>query len=354
MADVLTDARLDSPARVIEILRQKQAALEAAFVSSGHAFAGRRLAATATAGGFLSEVTSGVSYYDSLIDTLEEAQQNWPILLARLETIRRKLLCREGLVVNLCADGATLDGLDRAGATERFVARIPATSKDGYPASAACDAWDHSRRLPAVNEGFAVTTQVNYVGLAAPLYAPGESIDGGVSVVSRLLSRGFLWDQVRVTGGAYGGGCSFSSSSGRLGFSSYRDPNLAATLDVYARVAGAAAELAESISEEALHQAVIGTIGDMDSPQSSDQRSFTSLARHLTGVTTADRQAWRDDVLSTDRGTFQDFADRLHKSLSPAGLGEGATACVFASKAALEDANQTFDLASRLKLTELG
>ncbi|KAH8045524.1 metallopeptidase [Aureococcus anophagefferens] len=53
------------------------------------------------------------------------------------------------------------------------------------------------------------------------------------SAVRRFLSLDFLWNKVRVIGGAYGGSCAFNPISGAFVFSSYRDPNLKATLDNY-------------------------------------------------------------------------------------------------------------------------
>jgi hypothetical protein len=38
---------------------------------------------------------------------------------------------------------------------------------------------------------------------------------------------------VRVVGGAYGGFCDFDTHSGMFTYSSYRDPNLLKTVDVY-------------------------------------------------------------------------------------------------------------------------
>ena len=78
----------------------------------------------------------------------------------------------------------------------------------------------------------------------------------------------------------------------------HRDPNLVNTLNLYdgaadslaedviAGQAGAASssavdggEVREGLSKEALLQAVVGTIGDLDSPLSPDQKGFEALNR---------------------------------------------------------------------------
>ncbi|CAN0279789.1 unnamed protein product, partial [Ectocarpus sp. 13 AM-2016] len=88
------------------------------------------------------------------------------------------------------------------------------------------------------DEGFVVPTQVNYVVKGGPLYKPGEVVPGQASVVSRFLRTGYLWDTVRVMGGAYGGFTKFSPVSGLFSCLSYRDPNLGKTLDNYDGCAG--------------------------------------------------------------------------------------------------------------------
>lgn len=75
--------------------------------------------------------------------------------------------------------------------------------------------------------------QVNYVVKGGPLYQPGEIVPGQASVVARFLRTGYLWDTVRVMGGAYGGMTKFNPTSGLFSCLSYRDPNLGKTIDNY-------------------------------------------------------------------------------------------------------------------------
>lgn len=56
---------------------------------------------------------------------------------------------------------------------------------------------------------------------------------GAAYVISKQIGNSYIWDKVRVVGGAYGGFCDFSPHNGMFTFLSYRDPNLLATLDNY-------------------------------------------------------------------------------------------------------------------------
>ena len=50
---------------------------------------------------------------------------------------------------------------------------------------------------------------------------------------SNIFRTTWLWDKVRVQGGAYGSFCRLDHRSGNFTFLSYRDPNLLETLDIY-------------------------------------------------------------------------------------------------------------------------
>ena len=53
-------------------------------------------------------------------------------------------------------------------------------------------------------EGIAVPSQVHYVGLGLDLTKAGWTFDGADLVAARFLRMAYLWDRVRVRGGAYG------------------------------------------------------------------------------------------------------------------------------------------------------
>jgi len=323
---VLTDAALDSQAKAVELLKESKTRLESSFVTSGNSYAGMRLGARTSLQGAIAECTQGVTYYEAVKQMLEQATSDWPALLARLEAARATLLAQDGLIVSITADPGALEEANAA--VDAFVAKLPPT---GSQAAAAAVPWaEAASLLPQVDEGYAITTQVNYVAASTPLFAPGEKIDGAMYVVSRFLSRGYLWDNVRVVGGAYGGGCSLNTNTGVLGFSSYRDPNLQGTLDIYADTARVLDEL--EISDEALEQAIVGAIGDLDSPLTAQQKGQRGLTHFLTGMTTEVRQRFRDDILATDRSSFAALAERLR--------GKELKVCVFGSQEALDKANE--------------
>ena len=97
-------------------------------------------------------------------------------------------------------------------------------------------------------------------------------------------------------------------------FLSYRDPNLAATLENYDKAAAFLKGLDSSrLSDNELTKAIIGAIGDLDAYQLPDAKGYTSMMRYLTGRTDEMRQKNRDEVLSTNGEDFIAFGEVLEK-----------------------------------------
>ena len=339
-AAMLTSTDLNNQGRVVEMLKQSVSRLEASVVSSGNAFASSHLSAQFTLAGGVSERLGGLSQLVTMRAALAEAQSDWPSLLERLERMRSALLTADGAVINLSADDSSL-----ASASSRVPELLERVGASGAAMTSSPKGWRWSASgggvlLPSY-DGLTVGTQVNYVAKAAPIYAPGEVVPGSASVITKYLRTAYLWDAVRVQGGAYGCALGFSRFSGVASFSSYRDPNVALTLDNYD---GTGAFLrANPLGPAELSKAIIGAVGELDAPESVDGRGYSSMVRHMLGITQEDRQNWRDQVLGTTAADFVDFADRIDTVAN-----EGSVAVV-ASERAIAEANEVLPEQKRLQ-----
>jgi Zn-dependent M16 (insulinase) family peptidase len=355
MEDVLCHARLDNQQRAVEMLKQSRAARESSVISSGHSYAATRLGAQSSPLGLYREKTSGLSYARGLDRLLEQAQTDWEGFSLRLKGIRALILKSylKSVVVNLTGDEeviAAATPLAGVFLDKVAVEAIPAGPTDTTTATTTAagtpflTGWTGDRLLPKGNEGFIIPSQVNYVVKGGSLFAPGETVRGSFAVAARFLNTGHIWDTVRVMGGAYGGSGSFGAVSGRYLFSSYRDPNVLSTISAYDAAAGALLTASEQVQAEDVLEAVIGAIGDLDSPLSPDQKGYTSMGEFLHGGSAADRQMWRDEVLATSAADFKDFGQRLST------MKESGSVVVFGGRSALETANSNLGEADKLKL----
>ena len=153
-------------------------------------------------------------------------------------------------------------------------------------------------------------------------------------VVNGYLQMTYLWEKIRVQGGAYGGFSAFDDASGVFTFLSYRDPNVAATIENYDKAGSYLKGLdASRLSDNELTKAIIAAIGDLDSYQLPDAKGYTSMMRYLTNRTDALRQKMREQVLSTNGEDFIAFGEALEK------VAQSEAVAVIGSQTAIEAAD---------------
>lgn len=305
LRDVLTSARWDNRERIRQIALQEKARLEAALASADAGFVLSRLNASWSEAGWADERLKGLEFLFFLRGLVAAIDTDWPTVQDALIRVQTYLVSREAVVCNVTLDAGHWA---QAGPQVRtFLASLPSA-----PAGRA--SWDW-QAAPG-NEAWTVPSQVGSVGMSASLSVLGLTAHGSAAVVSRFLSTSWLWQQVRVQGGAYGGTCFLDPHAGTFAFLSWRDPNVDATFAVYDGVG--AFLRAAPLDDTELTRSIIGTIGRMDTYRLPDARGYVSLLRHLTGETDAWRQEWRDQVLATGERDFRALADVLDALRGPA------------------------------------
>ncbi|PKA56112.1 Presequence protease 1, chloroplastic/mitochondrial [Apostasia shenzhenica] len=271
--------------------------LQSRLRGSGHGIAAARMDAKLNVAGWIAEQTGGISYLNFLKDLEKKVDQNWDEISSSLEEIRKAIFSRKGCLVNMTADGRNLDH------STKFVSKF----LDSLPTSASSEPDSWRDQLPLINEAIVIPTQVNYVGKAGNIYEAGYKLSGSAYVISKYIGNTWLWDRVRVSGGAYGGFCDFDTHSGVFSYLSYRDPNLLKTLEVYDGTANFLRQL--ELDDDSLTKAIIGTIGDVDAYQLPDAKGYSSLLRYLLGITDEERERRREEILSTSLKDFHEFAE---------------------------------------------
>lgn len=330
--DALTQARFDDKERFRQMLLEERAGLEHALVPSGHHFVGLRLRSHFNAADQLQERMGGLDYLFYLRELTRRVDDDWATVLADLEELRRLTVRSHGAVLNLTMDDSLLAA--HTAAFRDFLRQLPSAT---VPAAQ----WSCDSARP--HEGLTIPAQVNYVGKICDLHAAGYTFHGSSLVASKYLRTTWLWEQVRVLGGAYGGFCNYGRLSGLMNFGSYRDPNIISTL----RAFDGCGSFLETVNLDAgeLLKAIIGTSGDIDPYQLPDAKGFTAMTQHLAGVTTATRQRIRDEVLGTEERHFRQFGAVLRESLA-SGL-----VCVLGGEEALDKAvTQGLTLDGQLRL----
>ncbi|MCB0077792.1 MAG: insulinase family protein [Anaerolineales bacterium] len=321
LEEILSHTQFDNQERFRQIVLARKAKLEAALLPMGHQVILRRMRAHFSEAYWAEEQLTNIAQLQFVRRLATRIDNAWPAVREELERIRALLIQRGALLLNVTVDEEALS--DVAETLADFVRTLP----DGEVEKAT---WQSD--LAVRHEGFAVPSQVNYVGQAADLATTGYEADGASLVVNRYLRMSHLWEQVRVQGGAYGGFSLLSPRNNLIAFASYRDPNLTRTLDVY-RESTDFLHRAE-LDDAELTSAIIGAISDIDQYQLPDAKGWTGLTHWLAGVDNRYEQQIRDGIFNVSAADFRALGDALAK------LNGDSVIAVMGGANALHQANE--------------
>jgi len=320
LQDVLFMVQLDNHERFRQMVMEEKARQEQRLVPQGHLMVNSRLRAHFNEADWAAEQMKGVSYLFFLRELSRKVDEDWPAVLASLEHLRERLVNRRNMLINVTCDGEGWSNFEPH--LNDFLQRLP---------SAPVRKFDWTPVETPGFEGMIIPTQVNYVGKGANLYHLGYRPHGSAHVISRYLRTAWLWERVRVQGGAYGAFSIFNHLSGTFTFVSYRDPNLLKTVETFDETVNFLRST--ELRDEELIKSIIGTVGDMDNYLLPDAKGYTSMVRYLTDDTDEKRQRIREEVRHTSVEDFRNFADVLE------GLKESGLVKVVGSGSSIENAN---------------
>ncbi len=321
--EILFGSSLENDRRLYEILAMQKSRLSMSLSASGHGTAAVRAMSSFSETGAYNDAVSGIRYYRLIEDLEGHFQEKKEELKETLKRMLKKLVRRNGFLLSVTCDAEGLEAVQNAG--EAFFARLPETKGT----EAAC-----RPALTEGNEGFTTPGQVQYVARAGNFKKGGFPYKGTLQLLKVLMSYDYLWNHIRVKGGAYGCMSSFGKS-GDAYFVSYRDPNLEKTNQVYEGIP----KYLDSFeaTEREMTKYIIGTISDLDMPLTPATAGSRSLHAYLSGITDEDVQRERDEILGASSEDVKALAPLVREILRQNHL------CVIGSEGKLKEAEALFD-----------
>ena len=254
----------------------------------------------------VNECFRGISFLRRLQEVDDSFREGGEDFCRRLSSLSRRVFVRRGLT-------AFVSDNVEAGRLESFFARFPHGGE--VPDVAMLP-------MPARREGFRTTGKI--AGTAKASF-PGVCTGSGC-VAAHMLSLDYLWNEIRVLGGAYGGRFTIGTS-GLARYASWNDPNPARSLGVYDRSGDALRKaVRESLS---LDEYIIGTVSGTEPYLTPSVEMSSAAALALSERTPGDVQRLRREMLHTTKADLMRFADTLDSlTNSPAICVVGGTAQV--------------------------
>ncbi|HET6485804.1 MAG TPA: insulinase family protein [Spirochaetia bacterium] len=307
---LLFSADFRDKARLRDLLLEMRNDLKSALVPGGHQFAMLRAASRISRTVAREEQWRGVTQLLYLEEIAKDIDGRLPELSERLESVRSRLLSRAVLRVNATADRGAFKAI--AEAAEGIAAALPSAQSPGGAGAAkrpAGGAPSYDGGAAPRGESLLSSAAVGYVATAVPGYFYDDPFNGPVAVLGHLLSTGYLWEKVRMEGGAYGAFSFPRNTDGLFLFGSYRDPKIVSTVRAFRE--GLARLVQGGVTEAEVDQGVIGTIGREDRPMDPGEKGFVSMQRSLHGIRDDLRQTRRDRLLATSLKDLSEAAQGL-------------------------------------------
>lgn len=294
---VLTDEK-----RLYEILEEQKSRVRMRIQSAGHSATVTRALAYSSEASAFGDRTSGIAYYKLLEELEQNFEEKKGFLTEKLQGLMKTIFRRDTMTVSITAEEQGLADMQKN--AERLADELSSEEKT-------VQKWKLA--YGQKNEGFQTSAKIQYVTRAGNYKKAGFSYTGALRILKVILSYEYLWVHVRVKGGAYG--C--MSGFGRMGdswFTSYRDPNLRRTNEVYEGVPDYVEHF--SVEERDMTKYVIGTISELDAPLTARAQGARSLNAWFGHVTEEDIRREREEILNASQEDIRALAPLMRAILA--------------------------------------
>jgi len=300
IAEILTKTSFDDKDTVKELLLQTDENYKQSIIANGHTYSMTRVRASLSAESAVTELVSGYEGYKRIHEAVKAPEK----LIAAIISLSSRILCSARVTASVTGEISP----------EALIMALP------QGAAPSAKEMSYSLDIPA-KQGVVIPAGVSYSAMAFP----DNSADTAVrKVLFRALSLEYLWNEVRVKGGAYGTGA-FMTVSGEQSFYSYRDPSPAATLDICAK----AADFTEQYcaGDPDITQYIISSVAKEEPLMSDGNKSRKADGLWFRGITDEDRAAEKKRMLKVTAEQLREAAQKLRTT---------GNICVMGTESAME------------------
>lgn len=320
--EILSDSNFRRQERLYEILAQLKSRLQMSLSASGHSVSSIRAMSYFSESARYTDMVQGIEFYQLVKELEEHFDEKKDFLSGKLESLMQVIFRKDNLMFSI---GAEPEGME---ALEKELPSVKAVLSEQLPEKS-----ESSLSLERKNEGFLDASQVQYVSRAGNFKRAGYEYTGTLRILKVLLSYEYLWINIRVKGGAYGCMSGFTRRGDGY-FTSYRDPNLSKTNEVYEGIP----EYLEHFqaTEKEMTGYILGTFSSVDAPLTPAGKTGRSATAYLTGITEEMLQKEREEILHASQEDIRSLSGIVRAILQ-----ENAF-CVIGNEEKLKDEKELF------------
>ena len=281
LSQILTDTVFADRGLLKDLLKQTMMRLQMEFGEMGHVYARNRALAMASGAGAAREVMSGSTFIRYIKSLCAVEDDRLDALLMQLKTLAQKVFVRERMVISVSDNALELADL----------------ALESFPQGSA-SAPAMLEPMPVSQLGLPIPAAIGFAAKGSNIARHGGSFHGSSYVLTNILRFAYLWNEIRVQGGAYG--CGFvSSEDGDVCFHSYRDPQPGRSLGVFDRAADFIRTYCAETAD--LTPMILGAMSSVD-PLLNTQRKIALAEEHyFNGTAYEDVCRIRKELLGTTK-----------------------------------------------------
>jgi Zn-dependent M16 (insulinase) family peptidase len=313
----------DDPERIKTLIQEHKTKVETRISRGGAQVAVTRMLSPLSQIYHWSDLTGGLAYYKFLCGIVAKLDSAIEEIIEELEWVKNTFFTMQNLIISLTA-GANEMSL----ATNSLEPLLSAVSSEAYEPA------ENHFTIRNFNEGIYAPVQVQACAKGGNFFRKGYSYSGKMRVLNSIISNNFLYQEIRVKGGAYGAVSNFTPSGYQF-FASYSDPNLRESLDVFDSVPDFLRSF--TCNKREMDKYIIGEISALDYPNTPEELGNKAALDYITGLEQEDRQQIRDEVLSTKIEDIRAYADMVEAIMSKDHYA------VFGSESKVKEASDLFD-----------
>ncbi|KRQ87145.1 Peptidase M16C associated [Caloramator mitchellensis] len=301
VGEIINKSKFDNSKKIREIIQQTKSRLEMAIIEKGHTVALKRLSSYISKAGKINEIMTGIEFYKVIANIEKNYENMQDELIHNLNKVKDAIFNINNLLLSL-----TCEEKDENLYTENIHFVLSDLKKDNLVKA------NYDLTVSKDNEGLLTQANVQYVAKGYNYRKLGYNYNGAMQVLRTIISLDYLWNKVRVQGGAYG--CFMNiERNGTINFASYRDPNIKETLRAYDDVPKYIETI--EVDEREMTKYIIGTMSKYDYPLNPFMKGRVSDEQYMRGITYDDIQREREEVLDSTLDTIKEAKEMLSEML---------------------------------------
>lgn len=323
---LLADADAD---RVRDVLTQIRIGLEQGFINNGHSAALGRAMSYSSPSAVVREQLSGVDFYLFLRDLLEHFDERLDDLRAKLAELAGRIFVVDGCMASFTGSDEDFDAYWDAAGNLGLGAGHGGAGRDALVVPAPRDR----------HEAFVIPSDICFAARACDPRRLGIDVTGAWAVAANALSYDYLWNEIRVKGGAYG--CGFRAAGERqTAFYTYRDPAIDPSIE---RVAHAGEWLGSFEPDEAAFEGfIVSCVSGMDAPVKPYALTKRRNTTYLAGLDPHAREERRAQMLAATPGELRSLGADVTR------IAAESPTCVFGGRDVIAKSNAGFNVVDLL------